>query len=91
MPIFMSKALFHLSVVWRGPCRLLTALGSRCHLEGPVTATVASQELGSPGPAEALQGPAKGYASKQPWHFGFRGDSCRGSSEKIEEGDMAGS
>lgn len=38
-------------------------LGQRCHLEGPVTTTVAWQELGRRGPEEALQPPTEGHSS----------------------------
>ncbi|CAN0169792.1 unnamed protein product [Rangifer tarandus platyrhynchus] len=63
-PIFTSKSLFHLSVVWRAPCVLVTALGSRCHLEGPVAATVPTvRSWAAPGPEEALQPPTEGHTS----------------------------
>lgn len=56
--------MFHLSVAWRVPCVLVTALGSRCHLEGPVTATVLTvRSWTAPGPEEALQPPTEGYTS----------------------------
>ena len=46
------------------PCVLVTALGSRCHLEGPVTATVLTVRSWTvPGPEEALQPPTEGYTS----------------------------
>lgn len=43
---------------------LVTALGSRCHLEGPVAATVPTvRSWAAPGPEEALQPPTEGYTS----------------------------
>lgn len=86
MPIFMSKSLFHLSVVWRVLGVPVTALGSRCHLEGLVTTTLAWQELGSPCPEEALQPPLRVLpASEQPWHCGVRGGSSRGPRGRTEQ------
>lgn len=55
------------------------ALCRRCHLEGPLTATAAGQEVGSPGSQEALQPPTEGtLAPKQPWSCGFKGEGCQG-------------
>lgn len=62
VPIFMSESLFPPSVVWRVPRVPVTALGSRCHLEGPVATTWAWQELGSRGPG-SRQPPTEGDSS----------------------------
>ena len=90
-PIFTSKSLFHLSVVWRVPCVLVTALGSRCHLEGPVTATVPTvRSWTAPGPEEALQPATEDYISSLAnLAEGFRGVACQGSPGRTEK-DPAG-
>ena len=43
---------------------LVTALGSRCHLEGPVAAAVPTvRSWAAPGPEEGLQPPTEGHTS----------------------------
>lgn len=88
MPIFMSKSLFHLSVVWRVPCVPATALGNRCHLQGPVTATMARQELAAQALRKTCSHPLRvTTAPKRSWSSRFKGVACQGHLERTEEGE----